>query len=768
MQDNSNIGTDYSRPDWQNETIKQILLRNLVYWPLFVLMISVFLFCAWIYIRYTIPVYESKATLLIKDEKKGIDDSRLLASIDQFSSSKILENEIEVLRSRMVMKEVVKKLHLYAPITYEGSRNYLSAYVESPVKVQLKDPDHLTEYGKIDFDYLNYNGVTKLVVLNNERYPLNVWINSKWGMLKFLPNDRYTESNEKRKMFFSLIDVRNVADGLLGSLVVEPTSKLSTMIVLTIKDPVRERGEDVLNALMEEYNQAAIEDKNKLASNALSFIEQRLHYVVGELDSVEMVIQHFKTSKEVVDISEQGKLFLQSVETNDKRIGDVNIQLTVLDQVEKYIKTKDKNLGIVPSIFGLNDDILSQLLTKLYDAEMEYERLKRITAENNPILASLQNQIEKMKHSIMENIENHRNSLEASKGNLEVTSDRYYSLLKGIPQKERQLLDITRQQSIKNNIYIFLLQKREEAALSLAASVSDSRLIDNAASGRAPVSPNQRKIYAMAFFMGLIIPVGFVGLKELLNETIQSKAEIEAFGSFPVLGEISYHKSKSPFVMLDNEKSFAAEQIRLIRTSLSCLVDKPGSNKLLITSTSPAEGKSFVAVNLAISLALTDKKVVLVDLDLRRPGLSQLFKLKSTYGMSDYLKKNAETSQVILETTITENLFLIPAGEPPAYPSELISNARMEALLNALAKKFDYIIIETPPVNTVTDAYIVAKYCDATLFIVRQHKTLKEDILQLRDTQKIRSLGNVGIVFNGIKAQRFGRTVYKKAYAESK
>jgi tyrosine-protein kinase Etk/Wzc len=339
-------------------------------------------------------------------------------------------------------------------------------------------------------------------------------------------------------------------------------------------------------------------------------------------------------------------------------------------------------------------------------------------------------------------------------------------MLRNIPQKERQLLDITRQQSIKNNIYTFLLQKREDAALSFASAVSDSRLVDNAQSGIYPVSPKKPVIYAMALLVSLVVPIGFISLKEMFTPVIRTKAEIEDLSDFPILGEINFDKSRDPFVIGEDKRSYVAEQIRQIRTSLLFLGITPAKNKILVTSSAQGEGKTFVATNLAISLALTDKKVVLVELDLRRPGLAELFKLRSNFGIADYLQKKSSIDKVIYQTSYNENLYLIPAGEKPANPSELISNGRVEELLNHLQDNYDYVIVETAPVGPVTDAYIISKLCNATLFIIRCNKTLKEDIRLLNQVQKIRGLNKIAFVFNAVKKLGFNQRAYEYGYTK--
>jgi tyrosine-protein kinase Etk/Wzc len=744
----------------ENKDLSQIISRYLPFWPFILGLVVVCLIGAWVYVRYTIPVYESTAKLLIKDDENKPQDK---VSMDLFSSKKIVENEVEVLHSRTVVKEVVKNLGLYAPVFIQGKVNVTSAYTSSPIRVEVKEPDSLKPVEKVPF---SYDAGTHQVIVGKQAYPLNAWVTGDFGQVKFTPNPNFQATNEKRPMFFSLVDVRAVTGGIIGALQVAPVSKVSTIITLTIRDQVPQRGEDVLNNLIKVYNAASVADKNALAANALSFLEGRLRIFRDELDSTESVVERFKVEKGIVDISEQSKLYLSSVGSNDQKVSEIDVQLAVLNQIEEYT-TSNANSGsnMLPSTIGLSDPNLSSLLTKLYDLEIQYEKLRKSVGEDNITMVSLRNQIQRLKPSILDNIRNQRSNLQASRNNLSQTSDQYAGMIRGVPQKERELLKITRDQQITNNVFNFLLQKKEEAALSYASAVSDSRLLDGAESGAHPVSPKKMLIYAIAVILGLGIGIGVIFMKEMFNQTIRSRSEIEELSSFPIIGEISHDATKRPIVIASGDRSYIAEQFRQIRTSLSYLGVTAGKKRLLVTSAIPGEGKSFVAANLAISLALTEKKIVIVELDLRKPKLTEMFNEKETgVGISEYLMRKAEAPQIVKRTEINPNLYLITAGAIPQNPSELILSDRFEQLLKYLDKEFDFIIIETAPVSAVTDAYIVSKFCDATLYIIRQGLTRRGDIKLLEDNLKIRGLHNAAVIFNGVKLRNGGKYGYGYGY----
>ncbi len=733
--------------------LHQVIFRYLPYWPLFLLLSTVFAAAAWLYLRYTIPTYEATATVLIKDENKGMDDSKLLEELNLFGAKKIVENEIEIIRSRTLLRDVVKNLGLYAQISEEGKIINYPAYFRSPVKIELKNPDSLTEQDKI---YMDYDAGKKQVIIDRKSYAVNEWLNSPWGQIRFLLNSNYKPSETKRKLFFSLIDVRKAVRGLAGNLTVEAPSKTATVIGLSLKDQIPERGEEIMNELLRIYNKAAIEDKNRFAANTMSFIEDRLRYVIKELEAVESSIQNYKTEQGIVDISEQSKVFMQSVGANDQKIGEMNLQLAVLDQVENYVQKKEEKSGIVPSTLGLNDPILNQLLEKLYDGEVEYEKLRKTTAENNPILIAQRNAIDNVRPSILENIQNQRRSLEAAKNDLNATSGRYLSALRTVPTKEKQLVEIGREQSIKNHIYTYLLQKREETALSYYSTVADSRIVDNGQSSIDPISPKKRIIYLAALICAVALGIGILSIKEALNRNILYRQEIEAITPFPIIGEIAHNKSKAQIVITDKKRNFIAEQFRQLRTSLSYLGVNQEKKRILVTSSIPGEGKSFISSNLALSLALAGKKVVIVSLDLRKPKIHEIFNLDNKIGITNYFIGDKEPDEIIMPYEENENLFIIPSGNLPPNPSELIMNGKLQKLLSYLGASFDYILIDAPPVNPVTDAYLLAQFCDTVLYVVRHGVTPKADVRLLKENAKIRGIKSLAIIFNGVKARGMG------------
>ena len=747
--------------DKDSNFISELIFKYLPYWPLFLVMFIIAVAGAWFYMKVATPIYEISAAIMVKDEKKGVDDANLMEQLDLFGSKKLVENEIEVIKSRMLMHDVVEDLSLYAPIYAQAPFKASPAYITSPVNIQALRPDSVTEEAKVPFAF---DENTKEVVLRGRRYPLNQWFHDSVNTIRFVLNPRYAKPEQKEELFFTLVGARGVTDNLMNALKVTQATKLSSVIDLKIRDAVQLRGEDILNGLIAAYNSAAISDKNALAANTLKFINQRLKFVASELDSVELNIQKYKTRQGIVDISAQGQLYLDNVGANDQKLSTVNVQMAVMDQIEKYVTSNGDQPGIVPAALGTDNPVLGGLLDKLYDLEAQYQGLQKTTAENNPIILSLRNEIDKLKPNILENIRSQKRNLEATKTNLTGTSNQYASVLQRLPQKERGLVEISRQQTIKNGIYSFLLQKREETALSYNSAVADTRLVDNAQSTDKPVSPRRILIYLIAIVAAFGAGAGFIAIREVFNQQIVFRSEIEQYTSVPVIGEVMMGEKEMPFVIDEGGRSIIAEQFRQLRTSLTYIGINNRKKKILVTSTVSGEGKSFISVNIAVSLALANKKVVLLEMDLRRPALSQIFNMSRQVGLTNYFVGDKEADHIIKSTSVNPNLFFIPAGAIPPNPSELIMNGRLEELLKYLDTIFDYIVIDTAPVSPVTDAYLLSPMCDATLYVVRHGVTPKSSIKMLDANMVVRPLKNVAIIFNGVKNRGFGQNTYGYGY----
>src|SRR5690242_8111478 len=588
--------TEVEYEEVQDTDLGDTFYKYLPYWPFYLILVIVGLSGAWLYLRYKQPVYQTTGTLLIKDDKNATPASELQDAFDMFGAKKNVENEIEVLQSKTLMQEVVTDLHLYAPVYIAGRVIHQSGYLRSPVFIEAKQPDSLIGVKEVHF---KVNSKKNIVLIHDTAYQINQWQSSPYGILMFksnpnyhAPNDYLVTEDSSPDYFFSIIPVKKAANQISSRLNISPSSKESTVIDLSIESTVPKEGEDILNELLRVYKQASILDKNQLAGNTLKFVNERLAIVSNDLDSVENQLQNFKAKNRITDISAQGQIYLQTVAGNDEKISDINVQLAMLNQVEQYVKDKGDLGGIVPASIGEadTDPVLTNLLQKLSDLELQYTQMKKVVPENNPSLAALTDGINKLKPQILENIQSQRKNLLAARNDLISTSDKYSSMLTSIPEKERELLNITRQQAIKNNIYTFLLQKREETALSFASTVADSRVLDNAETSDIPVSPKRKLIYLAAFLGAMILGIIVIYLRDLLNRNVQNREDVEKYTHIPFLGEVGYEKSKTPFLVGAGKRTFIAEQFRQIRTALGYLGVDAQHKKILVTSSISGEG----------------------------------------------------------------------------------------------------------------------------------------------------------------------------------
>ncbi len=732
------------------------------YWPLFVIASIISFSIAYVYLRYATPLYKMSSTLLIKEDARAVESS-IIEMMDPLGSGKKIENEIEILKSRTIAKSVVRHLNLYGEIFEKGRIRDVSMYKRAPVEITFIDPDHIDPMAGALLD-LTYDYKGQKITLGDKTYPLNDTVTTTtWGRILITPNPGFNPASLRDKhLYMRIAGEKALAGQIIAMLKIAPANKQGNVLRLEYVDAVPQRGKDILNELMRTYDAESIQDKNQTASKTMSFVEDRLRIITAELSQVEGQIERYKTDQGIVDIGEQSKLFLSSVQDNDVRLSEADMQLSTLNAVEKYVREKQGEDNVVPATIGIEDQTLLGLLTRLQETELQQEKLRKTTGENSPLLASLVAQEERLRPAIMDNIRSLRTNLEAGRAKLAAQNTRFMGMLKGVPNKERTLLEVSRQQAIKNNIYTFLLEKREETALQYAAAISDSRIIDLAEADGLPFSPKKSMVMAMAIIFGLATVAGFIAAKDMMNNKVMFRSDIEKGTSAPIIAEIMFDKSGG-IAIAEGRRTPVAEQFRALRTTLSYIGINGDNKTILVTSSISGEGKSFIAVNLALSLSLTKKKVVLLEFDLRKPKVSKILNVPHHPGISNYLVGHSSLND-ILKQPIENNeyMYLLSAGVIPPNPTELILNGRLEHLLATLRASFDYVIIDTAPVGPVTDARLLAPFADATLYVVRHDRTPKFNLKLVEDLYEQGDLGKLNIVFNGLKMR--GLPGYGYAY----
>jgi tyrosine-protein kinase Etk/Wzc len=629
---------------------ENIRKRYLPYWPFFILFTLLSITGAFFYLRYTNPIYQTNARLLVQDDKKGVDASKVLDALDVFGEKKIVENEIEIIQSWPIMLNVVKKLHLYQKIfkigkirdvQLHGTNNPVTFVAINPDSLYFNINNYLYEF-KIDFKLKN-------ILYNNKVYKNNDTINFNKNSFTIHFNEKYIFNKNDNDYFYRILfsNPIDASKSFIKKIEVEPSSKQSTVINLSINDNVPSLSEDILNALIIEYQQAALLDKNKAATNTLSFIDKRLAEVVYDLNSIENEIKSYRITNGAINLSAQSTIFLESVKKVDEQISDINLKLAVLKDVENYILSKENVNGTVPSLMGINDPILNQLLLKLYENETLLKKQLQISGEKSTTVLSINQEIKDLKKDILESILNIKKSLTTTNRDLQTDLSKSNNILLDVPEKEKKLIQISREQAIKNSIYSFLLQKKEETSISYMSSVSDSRIIESATSNYSAISPKPNIIYLGSFAFGIFLGVFCVLILDIYNNKILFRHELEENTNLPIIGELMQGDNDNPIAIKDGDRSLIAEQIRSLRTNLSFFGIGGNKKVILVNSTISGEGKSFVAINIAASLALFGSKVAILELDLRKPKITKALLSNTGKGITNYLTSNANIHEII-------------------------------------------------------------------------------------------------------------------------
>ncbi len=748
----------------QGEQIQRLLYRILPFWPLIILAIALAIVGARIYLRYQVPIYVAKARLIVNDEtQQKSANLQEIIKLDTRNLSSETEREMQVLVSRDLLTKLAARLQLNVVYIQQGlvrTSQYLAGNL--PFKVELQNPDSVkaTVSGEAEL-----KGNT--VIFDGITFPLDSFIESRAGNIRWVKNKNYKGQANANKLQLTIMPVSAAAGQLKGALGVAPISKQSSILDLTYYDAVAARGVTILDTLIYLYGSSSVDYKSRIYGNAIIFLEERLRLISDELNGVEKHLEAFQTSEGIVDLGREGELYLTQSKENLRKLGELQVQEIVLKEIERYVTQRNNSNSAIPATLGINDPVLVNLLNQLYMSEAELEKIKQVSGEKNPQVEVYEDLIKKLKPSILKSIENLKINLSASKAQLQTEISQMSGSLNKIPVKQRLLLDITREQAIKNAIYTFLLQKREESAIAAASVVPNYRVIERAESGGI-ISPEPKKIYTVAVLLAIITVMVYIYLKEFASKRILFRAQIENTLPIPVISELIFqpHDPLSPIVVGAGKRSLIAEQFRELRTNINYItaVSNEKCKVILTTSSIPKEGKSFVAINAAISLSLTGDKVVLLEFDLRKPKISKPLGIARDPGLSNYLIGKATEEEIVKPHATITNLWVVPSGPIPPNPAELLTGTRLTELIAYLKERFDYIIIDSPPVAAVTDAKILAGIADATIYIIRHNYTNYVFLNLLNDIYQKKGLPNINIVFNGIVNKRVLGYGYGKGY----
>lgn len=769
---------------------RTILFRYIIRWPWFVASILVCLFSAWIYLRYTTPVYNISASIIIKDEKKGGNAGSDLTAFEDLgilSSSKNIDNEIEVLRSKSLIKDVISELGLYSNYFAKGNINDIELYNSSPVLVKFspEDAEHLTSPIILTLNYqingtIDISGIINGRSINKHFTELPAIIPTELGTITLLLNSRKL-INDSGSIEVIIQKPLTVAKSYLAALSIEPTSKTTSVATISLKNTNKQRGEDFINKLMEIYNRDANNDKNQVAENTARFINERISIINQELGTTEQALESFKREAGLTNISNDAQLAVSEKSAYEKRCVENGTQLNLVDYLSDYLNEPKNINSVLPVNVGLNDAALTALINHYNSLILERERLLHTSSEANPVIQRLSNDISNMRVNIATTIASVRKGLLITKADLDRQANKFAGRISNVPNQERHFISIQRQQEIKAGLYLMLLQKREENNITLAATTNNAKIIDDALADDAPVSPKRKMIFLIAFAFGIFIPVAIIYLQNLLSFRIEGRADVEKLTTVPIIGDIPLtgadNEKMQSIVVHENDNGVMAETFRSLRTNLLFMLDGPDKKVILITSTISSEGKTFIATNLAISLALLGKKVIIVGLDIRKPGLNKAFQVSAKgHGITQYLASPQTTDlrSLIKPSGVTDNLSLLTGGTIPPNPTELLARQSLDDAINFLRREYDYVILDSAPIGMVTDTQLIARVADATIYICRADYTHKNDYQMINELQEHKRLPQLCTVINGLDMTKkkygyyYGYGKYGKYYGYGK
>lgn len=736
---------------------EKLLSTILAYWPVLAVCVVVTMLAAYIYLRYTTPRYMSYAKVLIKDEKKSgsMGEGQLLQELGLQTTAANIENEVEIFKSRTLMKKVVDELqlniHYYAPGRIKTSEYY---YSDLPFRFVP-----LFDNGNVPLRYkyqIKINGDKGFTITDKK----NSW-SGAWGDTVNLPigpvviKDRRKLANPSYELDECSIEIKATeyqAIKTLRQLDVDPVNKAS-ILQLSVSDVLPERGEDILNELIEAYLQANIDDRNKTLDATVEFIDERLKGVTYELSGIEKNIEQFKSSRKLTDLSEQSKMLLNYTSEYARQLTDKEVKLSVVESLEQYLNDERNRERIVPSSLLVEDDAAMNAMKSYNDLQLKRAALLMTSTEDNPFVVNLDKQLENIREDMIRSLAAMKQAIQVSIKELESRAGFVDAQIRQVPEEERIYLEYSRQQNIKQELYLFLLKKREESAISKSSTVANARIVDPAKSDTVPYSPKPMRIYLAAFALGLILPGLWIFIKEVFNVKISGKEDIRNLTAMGIIAEIGHSDTGEEIVVFKESKTVIAEQFRALRTNMQFLLAGEDEKVILMTSSMSGEGKSFVALNLAVTLSLSGEKVALLELDLRKPKISEALDLKNSKGFTQYIIGQAELKEIIQPSGVVPSLHIMPSGAVPPNPSELLSSKKLNELFDTLKKEYDYIVVDSAPVGLVTDAQLLSKYSDTVLYVCRMNYTYKEQLRNADELMRSGKMQKMNLVVNDMKAK---------------
>jgi len=758
-----------------NFNIRDIIDKYLAHWKWFLLSVVISFIIAIIMLNFTRPQYSALATIQINDDS-GADNSKLSAFQDLgiLSTSKDkIDDEIVILNSKSLITEVVKSLKLN--VNYFTEKGGLSKFLDNNLGFStdfFKKEEYYDPPLKINFllnDSLLYNTNAQFIITVNssthytfrdieglfeKRYAFGEKISTFFGDIILTPNlDLEKHRVIGTDILVNISALEDLVNSYTERIKIEPTSEFSSIVSLKISDGSKKKAEYFLNELVKQYNDRAINLKEETTINTSNFVNKRLEIISNELLDVDLSAESIKTKYRISDVASETGLNMQSGQAVENQIVEANTQLAKIGYIKEFVAKKSNN-DLIPVDVGVADNNVSTAMQKYNELMMEKKRLLKNSTDKNPIVVNINDQLKALNDNINQGLNNLESSQQISLDALNRLDARIDSRLYAAPKQERQYRDIQRQQQIKESLYLYLLQKREETAITLGVADPNAKIIDYASSYPDPISPNNLIYYLVAGFIGLLVPFGTIYSIDILNSKIHKREDVEKELNIPIIGDIPKLESKDRYLIKKDDYSSIAEAFRILRTNLNFVLpdSKKNNGKIIfITSTIASEGKSLVSSNLATAFAHAGKRTVLLGMDIRAPKIHTYLGVKGKQGITNYIiNSDLRPKDICIDVPNIDNLQLIPSGDIAPNPAELLMNQRVTELFNYCKENYEYVIVDTAAFSMVTDTLLLSRFSDAVIYVIRANFLDKRALKYIKSLYKERRLPNMTLLINGI------------------
>ncbi|NLO70994.1 MAG: polysaccharide biosynthesis tyrosine autokinase [Porphyromonadaceae bacterium] len=743
--------------------LRELMLKYLKKWYWFVLAVIIAFILAFVYIKSTKIEYQIQTVILLRNDKSNSNHSTMamMQSLGFNGVSKEVEDEIQVISSKKIIHQAIDSLNLQVEYYEKNGLRYDQKYRDMPFKLNLqKDFIQNLDY-RIEIFVKESSGQYKVEVKAKNRFKekykltnIQESFTTPAGIFKFSAT-ALPKNGIKYKIVIHPIN--NLIESYGKKMNVTTVNKQSNVIKISIVESNVKKAEDFLNKIVELYNLDAIIDKNIIATNTANFIHDRLGIITQELFEVESDVENYKRSNQLTDLSSEAELYLQTASAYEKQLTELETKLNMIDAVENHIKNNRDPNALIPANVVTDDPSLSRSIQEYNLAVLDRMKLSQTANEKNPALIQSDQQISALKSNVLASVANVKSGIQIARNDVLRQGSQFSSKIKRVPTQERQFLEIKRQQEIKQNLYLFLSQKREETALSLATTAPAARTIDRAYASIDPVAPKKRIIYLVALILGLLVPFIYIYLKDLINNKIEDPKEFQKLVKAPYLGSIGTSREGVTVVVSEGKTTPIVEMFRLLRTNLKFLSKVKESPVILVTSSFSGEGKSFVSINLAMSLALMKRKVLVIGLDIRSPMLAKYLQIPQEKGVTIYLSDSSLTPQdIIVSSGYHPYLDVIPGGPVPPNPSELIMSPRLDELIKYAKENYDYVVLDTAPIGMVSDTYLLNRIADNAVYVARQNYTPRDAVALINEVYEDKRLNGMGVVLNGTSSTSSG------------